>query len=58
MTTLVNAQTKSYANRIEEHNEQLNTVFPDMPCMKKVYKDKKASVHWSAAKNKERFSSW
>ena len=24
--------------------------------MKTVYRDKKASVHWSAAKNKERFS--
>ena len=31
--------------------------FPDMPCMKRVYRDKKASVHWSAARNKERFSS-
>ena len=31
--------------------------FPDMPCMKRVYRDKKASVHWSAARTKERFSS-
>ena len=31
--------------------------FPDMPCMKKVYRDKKASVHWSAARNEERPSS-
>ena len=31
--------------------------FPDMPCMKRVYKDKKAPVHWSAAMKKERFSS-
>ena len=31
--------------------------FPDMPCMKRVYTDKKASVHWSAARKKERFSS-
>ena len=31
--------------------------FPDMPCMKRVYRDKKASFHWSAARNKERFSS-
>ena len=31
--------------------------FPDMPCMKRVYRDKRASVHWSAARNKERFSS-
>ena len=30
--------------------------FPDMPCMKRVYRDK-ASVHWSAARNKERSSS-
>ena len=32
-------------------------VFPDMLCMRRVYRDKKASAHWSAAKNKERFSS-
>ena len=31
--------------------------FPDMPRMKRVYIDKKASFHWSAARNKERFSS-
>ena len=31
--------------------------FPDMPCMKRVYRDKIASFHWSAARNKERFSS-
>ena len=30
--------------------------FPDMPCISKVYRDKKASVHWSAARNTERFS--
>ena len=28
-----------------------------MPCMNRVYKDKEASVHWSAARDKERFSS-
>ena len=28
--------------------------FPDMPCMKRVYRDKKASVHWSGARNEER----
>ena len=28
-----------------------------MPCMKRVYRDKKALFHWSAARNKERFSS-
>ena len=28
-----------------------------MPCMNRVYRDKKASVHWSAARRKERFSS-
>ena len=32
-------------------------IFPDMLCMRRVYRDKKASAHWSAAKNKERFSS-
>ena len=31
--------------------------FPDMPCMKRVYKDKYSSVHWSAARNEERPSS-
>ena len=31
--------------------------FPDMPCMKRVYRGKKASVHWSAARNEERPSS-
>ena len=31
--------------------------FPDMPCTKKVYRDGKASVHWSAARNKELLSS-
>ena len=30
--------------------------FPDMPCMKRVYRDEKAFFHWSAARNKERFS--
>ena len=35
----------------------LESLFPDMPCMKRVYRDKKASFHWSAARNKERFSS-
>ena len=32
-------------------------LFPDMPCMKRLYRDKSASVHWSAARNEERFSS-
>ena len=27
-----------------------------MPCVKRVYKEKKATVHLSAARNKERFS--
>ena len=35
----------------------ISSWFPDMPCMKRVYKEKKASFHWSAARNKERFSS-
>ena len=26
--------------------------FPDMPCMKRVYRDKKAAFHLSAARNK------
>ena len=37
--------------------EGVRMVFPDMPCMKKDYRYKKASVHWSAAREKERFSS-
>ena len=32
-------------------------LFPDMPCMKRTYRDKKASAHWSAARNEERPSS-
>ena len=39
---------------MESPNDNL---FPDMPCMKRVYKHKKAPVHQSAARNKERFSS-
>ena len=31
-------------------------LFPEILCMKRVYRDN-ASVHWSAARNKERFSS-
>ena len=33
------------------------TFFRDMPCTKKFYKNKYTSVHWSAARNEERFSS-
>ena len=29
-------------------------IFPDMPCMERVYKDKKDTAHWSAARNEER----
>ena len=32
-------------------------LFPDILCMKRVYRNKTASFHYSAAKNKERFSS-
>ena len=32
-------------------------MLPDMSCMKRNFRDKKASVHWPAARNKERFSS-
>ena len=31
--------------------------FPDVLYMKRVYRDKKASVDWLAARNEERFSS-
>ena len=34
----------------------ITSSFPDMPCMKRVYMDKNASFHWSAARNKARFS--
>ena len=34
-----------------EPHEEPQVEFPDMPCMKRVYRDK-ASVHWSAARNK------
>ena len=33
-------------------------VFQDMPYMKMVYIDKRATAHWSAARTKERFFSW
>ena len=33
-------------------------IFLDMSCMRNVYRDKKASFHLSAARNKERFLSW
>ena len=29
-------------------------IFPDMPYMKRVYRDKKATAQWSAARNVER----
>ena len=32
-------------------------LFADMPYMERFYRDKKTSVHWSATRNKERFSS-
>ena len=35
----------------------IDVTFPDMPCMKRICRDKKASVHWSAARKKERLSS-
>ena len=31
--------------------------FPDMLCMKRVYRDKAALFHWSETRNKDRFSS-
>ena len=31
--------------------------FPDMPCMNRVYKNKRVTVHWLAARNEERVSS-
>ena len=34
------------------NDEKTVGFFPDMPCMKRAYRDKKASVHWSAARSK------
>ena len=34
----------------------LISIFSNMPYMKRVYSDKKASAHCSAAKRKERFA--
>ena len=31
----------------------MRRVFPDMPCMKRVYRDRKASLHCSTARNEE-----
>ena len=31
-------------------------IFSEMLCMKRVYRDKQASIYWSAARNEERFS--
>ena len=42
-----------YTNLILEH---VALVFPDMPCMKWVYKDKKASFHQSEARNQKNAS--
>ena len=39
------------------HKRIYRDKIPDMHCMTRVYRDKQASVHWSAARNKERFSS-
>ena len=36
---------------------KLQENFPDMPRMKKAYRNKKASAHWSATRNEERPSS-
>ena len=34
----------------------LEIKFPDMPSMRRVHRDEKTLFHWSAARNKERFS--
>ena len=49
-----------FSNSIESQTsiERMEVdLFQDMPCMKRVYRDKKASFHWSAARKKKRFSS-
>ena len=35
----------------------ISKLFPDMPRINRIYRDKKASFHWSAARNKARSSS-
>ena len=35
-------------------SKAFSLIIPDMPCTKRVYKDKNASVHWSASKNEKR----
>ena len=32
-------------------NNTINHIFPDMPCMQRAYRDKKAAIYWSAARN-------
>ena len=46
-----------YFRKNTADNLKFNSELPDMSCMKKVYTDKKALFHWSAARKKERFSS-
>ena len=41
---------RTHATRDTRHHSHIlcvtDTLFPDMPCMKSVYRDKMASVHW------------
>ena len=56
---LLNCISRLFSNVFASRliNFDSRTCLAWMPCMKRVYKDKKASVHWSAVRNKERFSS-
>ena len=45
----------SHTKYIREYILIPKKLFPDMPCMKRVHKDKQASVHSSASKNAENF---
>ena len=51
-------QLKNLVPDVSSEGRTSEIFFPDMPCMKKVYRARKASVHWSAAGYEDSFSSW
>ena len=55
--TPLRRQLAAFPATILEITSSYGGIFPDMPCMKRVFRDKKAFIHWSAARKKERFSS-
>ena len=52
-------QAKHLLKLMQEHNPSPMCIdlFPDMHCFQKGYRVKRVTVLWSAARNKERFSS-